>query len=212
MKRIVIVISGRGSNLRALVEACRREQWRAEVVAVVSNRPDAEGLAWARAQGLPTAVVDHREHSDRASFDQALGDVIDAVRPDVVVLAGFMRILTDGFVHRFAGRMLNIHPSLLPAFPGLHTHRQALEAGCRIAGATVHFVTPTLDHGPIVAQVVVPVRSDDGPETLAARVLAGEHRLLPMAVRWFLDGRLALDGLTVRQRDGEPQHLFLDAP
>jgi len=212
MKRIVIVISGRGSNLRALVEACRREQWRAEVVAVVSNRPDAEGLAWARAQGLPTAVVDHREHSDRASFDQALGDVIDAVRPDVVVLAGFMRILTDGFVHRFAGRMLNIHPSLLPAFPGLHTHRQALEAGCRIAGATVHFVTPTLDHGPIVAQVVVPVRSDDGPETLAARVLAGEHRLLPMAVRWFLDGRLAVDGLTVRQRDGEPQHLFLDAP
>jgi len=211
MKRIVIVISGRGSNMQALVEACRREHWRAEVAAVVSNRPDAAGLAWARSQGVPTAVVDHLDHPDRASFDQALGDLIDAERPDIVVLAGFMRILTDGFVQRFAGRMLNIHPSLLPAFPGLHTHRQALEAGCRVAGATVHFVTPTLDHGPIVAQVVVPVRPDDQPETLAARVLEGEHRLLPMAVRWFVDDRLSVDGLAVRQRDGEPQHLFVDA-
>jgi phosphoribosylglycinamide formyltransferase-1 len=208
MKRIVILISGRGSNMTAVLHACRAEAWPAKVVAVIANRPDAGGLATAAAQGVATAVVDHRAYADREAFDAALADAIDAHAPDCVLLAGFMRILTPGFVRRYEGRMLNIHPSLLPAFPGLHTHRRALEAGCKLAGATVHFVTAELDHGPIVAQAAVPVHPDDDEDRLAARVLVAEHRLYPAAVRWCVEGRLALRDGRVRQLDGEPQGWF----
>lgn len=209
MKRIVLLISGRGSNMQAIVERCAAEGWPARVVAVLSNQPGAEGLVWAAAQGLATQALDHRGFTDRVRFDAALAEAIDAHAPDLVVLAGFMRVLSDGFVQRYAGRLLNIHPSLLPAFPGLHTHRRAIEAGCKLAGATVHFVTPTLDHGPIVAQAAVPVLADDTPEALAARVLAVEHVLYPQAVRWFVEGRLVLtaDG-RVHHRDGAAQWLF----
>lgn len=190
MKNIVILISGGGSNMRALVEASRREDWAerygARVSLVLSNRPDAGGLAWAREQGLATAVVDHREHAQavqpRESFEAELVKHIDAHAPMLVLLAGFMRILTPGFVAHYAGRMLNIHPSLLPAFPGLHTHQRAIDAGCRFAGATVHEVTAELDHGPIWAQAVVPVLPHDDADTLAARVLSQEHRIYPQAV------------------------------
>lgn len=192
MARVVVLISGRGSNLRALVEAA------IPVTAVVSNRPDAAGLAFAAAHGIATAVVDHQAFSDRDSFDAALARSIDVYAPDLVVLAGFMRVLTAGFVRRFAGRLMNIHPSLLPAFPGLDTHARALAAGAKLHGCSVHFVTEALDAGPIIAQAAVPVLDDDSPETLAARVLRQEHRLLPAAVRWFLEGRLAVDGLRVR--------------
>src|SRR5689334_20746002 len=186
MKRIVILISGRGSNMEALLDA----RLPADVAAVVSNAPDAPGLEIARAHGVSTAVVDHRAFSNRPAFDEALSAAVDAYQPDVVVLAGFMRILTDGFVRRYAGRLLNIHPSLLPAFPGLHTHARALAAGVRIHGCTVHFVTPTLDHGPIVAQAAVTVLPGDTEDALAARVLAQEHRIYPHAVRWFCEDRL----------------------
>jgi phosphoribosylglycinamide formyltransferase-1 len=190
MKSIVILISGRGSNMEAIVRA--RIQG-VRVAAVISNRPGAEGLAFARAHGIATAVVDHTAHADRASFDAALAECIDALAPDLVVLAGFMRVLTDGFVRRYEGRLLNIHPSLLPAFPGLHTHRRALEAGVKLHGATVHFVTAELDDGPIVVQAAVPVRADDDEAALAARVLVQEHVIYPQAVRWFAEGRLAFD-------------------
>ncbi len=208
MQRIVILVSGRGSNARALVQACRREAWPAQVVALVSNRPDAPALDFARAEGIATVVVDHRGFADRAAFDAALDAAVLALAPDLVLLAGFMRILDAGFVQRWQGRLLNIHPSLLPAFPGLHTHRRALEAGCRLAGATVHFVTPALDHGPIVAQGAVPVHDDDTPERLAGRVLALEHRLYPLAVGWWLRGELQVDGLRVRHLGGAPQWLL----
>ena len=208
MKRIVILISGRGSNMEAIVGACARERWAAEVVAVISNRPDAGGLAFAAQHGIATATVDHRAFAAREDFDAALATAIDAHAPDVVVQAGFMRILGAAFVARYAGRMLNIHPSLLPAFPGLHTHRRALEAGCKLAGATVHFVTAELDSGPIVAQAVVAVLADDTEATLAARVLAQEHRLYPLALRWWIDGALVVEGGVVRQRDGQSQMLF----
>ena len=208
MKRIVILISGRGSNMEAIVGACARERWAAEVVAVISNRPDAGGLAFAAQRGIATATVDHRAFAAREDFDAALATAIDAHAPDVVVQAGFMRILGAAFVARYAGRMLNIHPSLLPAFPGLHTHRRALEAGCKLAGATVHFVTAELDSGPIVAQAVVVVLADDTEATLAARVLAQEHRLYPLALRWWIDGALVVEGGVVRQRDGQSQMLF----
>ena len=208
MKRIVILISGRGSNMEAIVGACARERWAAEVVAVISNRPDAGGLAFAAQRGIATATVDHRAFAAREDFDTALATAIDAHAPDVVVQAGFMRILGAAFVARYAGRMLNIHPSLLPAFPGLHTHRRALEAGCKLAGATVHFVTAELDSGPIVAQAVVVVLADDTEATLAARVLAQEHRLYPLALRWWIDGALVVEGGVVRQRDGQSQMLF----
>ena len=208
MKRIVILISGRGSNMEAIVGACARERWAAEVVAVISNRPDAGGLAFAAQHGIATATVDHRAFAAREDFDAALATAIDAHAPDVVVQAGFMRILGAAFVARYAGRMLNIHPSLLPAFPGLHTHRRALEAGCKLAGATVHFVTAELDSGPIVAQAVVVVLADDTEATLAARVLAQEHRLYPLALRWWIDGALVVEGGVVRQRDGQSQLLF----
>ncbi len=206
MKHIVILISGRGSNMQAIAHACAREQWPARIVAVISSRPDAQGLDAARALGLTTVVVDHRAHPERAGFDTELARSVAGFAPDLVVLAGFMRILDDAFVTRYAGRMLNVHPSLLPAFPGLHTHRRALEAGCKVSGATVHFVTPALDHGPIVAQVAVVVRAGDDEQSLAGRVLAAEHPMLARAVRWFVEDRLRIedDGRVV-QLDGEPQ-------
>jgi phosphoribosylglycinamide formyltransferase 1 len=200
LKRIVILISGRGSNMEAILNAALP----AQIAAVISNDPAAQGLATARGHGVATAVVDHRRFADRAGFDGALSAAIDGHRPDVVVLAGFMRILTDAFVAHYGGRMLNIHPSLLPAFPGLHTHRRALEAGVRIHGCTVHFVTSTLDHGPIVIQAAVPVLDGDTEDALAARVLHEEHRIYPQAIRWFCDGRLALtaDGKVTLDRAG----------
>ena len=196
MKRIVILISGRGSNMEAIVQACAEQAWPAQVVAVLANRPGAGGLQFAAARGIATAVVDHKSFPTREGFDTALADAIDAFAPDLLLLAGFMRILGAAFVRRYEGRMLNIHPSLLPAFPGLHTHRRALEAGCKAVGATVHFVTPELDHGPIVMQSVVPVRPGDDEHALAARVLATEHMIYPLAVRWFVQGQLQVrDGL-----------------
>lgn len=192
MKRIVILISGRGSNMCSLLDAVTAGELKAEVAAVISNRPEAAGLALATVKGVPVQVVDHRNYSGREDFDAALAEAIEAYAPDLVVLAGFMRILSDTFVLRFAGRMINIHPSLLPAFTGLHTHRQALEAGVRVHGCTVHFVTPELDHGPIIAQAAVPVLDDDDESRLAARVLAHEHVIYPLAVCWFLEGRLRL--------------------
>lgn len=190
MKNIVILISGSGSNMAAIVHAAAHERWAqrfgARVAAVISNKAQAPGLAFAQAQGIATAVVPHQDFATREAFDAALADAIDAHAPALVVLAGFMRILTPGFVARYEGRLLNIHPSLLPAFPGLHTHRRALEAGCRVAGVTVHQVTVELDHGPILAQAVVPILPDDTPETLSARVLAQEHRVYPQAIADWL--------------------------
>ena len=188
--RVVILISGRGSNMQAIVEAGIAG---AEVVAVISNRPDAEGLAFARERGIETCVVDHTRFDGREAFDRALATHIDAFAPQLIVLAGFMRVLTDGFVAHYHGRMINVHPSLLPAFQGLHTHRRALEAGVRIHGATVHLVSPELDSGPILAQAAVPVLPGDDPASLAARVLAAEHRIYPQVVRWFAEGRIRTD-------------------
>jgi phosphoribosylglycinamide formyltransferase 1 len=215
MKSIVILISGRGSNMEAIVHACQQEAWPARIAAVVSNKADASGLQFAASHGIATAVVDHKAFTSREAFDAELAKVIDGFAPDVVVLAGFMRILTEGFVRHFDGRLLNIHPSLLPAFPGLHTHQRAIEAGCKLAGATVHFVTPELDHGPIVAQAVVPVLVGDTAEHLAQRVLVQEHRMYPAAVRWFVQGELELtpDG-RVLHRQQVPQllgHISPDA-
>lgn len=198
MKNIVILISGRGSNMQAIVEA---QLPGARIAAVIANRPDAAGLAWAAERGIATAALDHKAFARREDFDAALAAQIDAFAPDLVVLAGFMRILTPGFTQHYAGRMFNIHPSLLPAFPGLHTHQRALDAGCRLAGATVHFVTAELDHGPIVAQGVVAVADDDTADSLAAKVLRVEHQIYPQAVRWFVEGRLTLAGQRV-QVDG----------
>jgi phosphoribosylglycinamide formyltransferase-1 len=208
MKKLVILISGRGSNMEAIVRACASEGWPARVAAVIANRPDAAGLAFAASHGIATAVVDHRQFPDRDSFDAALAEQIDAFTPDLVVLAGFMRVLTPRFVDHYSGRMLNVHPSLLPSFPGLKTHQQALDAGVRLHGASVHFVTSKLDHGPIVLQSAVPVEADDTAETLAARVLVTEHIIYPRAVRWFVEGRLALDGSRVTLTPSEPQWLF----
>jgi phosphoribosylglycinamide formyltransferase 1 len=208
MKRIVILISGRGSNMEAITQRCAQERWPAQVVAVLANRPQAAGLEFAHAHGIATAVVDHQRFSTRESFDAALSEAIDAQRPDLVLLAGFMRILGDNFVRRYEGRMLNIHPSLLPAFPGLHTHRRAIEAGCKVSGATVHLVTPQLDHGPIVMQSVVPVRPDDSEASLAARVLATEHRIYPQAVQWFVRGELRIERGVVRHIGGASQLLL----
>jgi phosphoribosylglycinamide formyltransferase-1 len=208
MKNIVILISGRGSNMMAIAQACACEGWNARIAAVISNKPDAAGLADAARQGIATAVVDHHAHADRAAFDAALAEAIDAFAPDLVVLAGFMRILSAEFVNRYAARMLNIHPSLLPAFTGLHTHRRAIAAGCKLAGATVHVVTPELDHGPIVAQAAVPVLEGDTEETLAARVTAAEHILYPRVVRWWVDGELDFNGSgRIAHRSGAAQWL-----
>ncbi|MDQ7968781.1 MAG: phosphoribosylglycinamide formyltransferase [Oxalicibacterium faecigallinarum] len=202
MKKIVILISGRGSNMQAILRTAQDEQWPVEIAAVISNRADAPGLIFAAQQGVPTIVIPSDAYPDRAAFDAALQAAIDAHTPDLVVLAGFMRILTDAFVQHYQGRMLNIHPSLLPSFVGLATHRQALKAGVRIHGATVHFVTPQLDHGPIVAQVAVPVLPDDTEQTLAARVLEHEHQIYPQAVRWFIEDRLTIVDGIVRIAEG----------
>jgi phosphoribosylglycinamide formyltransferase-1 len=188
MKRIVILISGRGSNMEAMLKA----RLPAEIVAVISNEPAAKGLIAAQEQGIATAVVPHRAFADRAAFDAALAAEIDRHQPDLIVLAGFMRVLTEGFVARYSGRMINIHPSLLPSFTGLHTHRRALEAGVRIHGCTVHFVTFGLDSGPIILQAAVPVLDGDTEDTLAARVLQQEHRIYPLAVRWLCEERVKL--------------------
>jgi phosphoribosylglycinamide formyltransferase-1 len=192
MKNIVILISGRGSNMEALVRAARAEAWPARIAAVISNKADAKGLEFAQAHGIATAVVPNKEYASRELFDAALRETIDRFAPDLVVLAGFMRILTAPFVEHYAGRMLNIHPSLLPLFPGLHTHQQAIDAGVAEHGATVHFVTAELDHGPMVAQARVPVLPGDTEETLSARVLAEEHKLYPHAIRLFVEDRLRI--------------------
>jgi phosphoribosylglycinamide formyltransferase 1 len=190
MKNIVILISGAGSNMAAIVRTAERDRWHqglgARIAAVVSNKADAPGLALARAEGIATAVVPHGDFASREDFDTALASAIDAHAPVLVVLAGFMRILTPGFVERYAGRLINVHPSLLPAFPGLHTHRRAIAAGCKVAGLTVHQVTVDLDHGPILAQAVVPVLADDTEDSLACRVLAHEHRVYPQAIADWL--------------------------
>jgi phosphoribosylglycinamide formyltransferase-1 len=203
MKSIVILLSGHGSNLRSILDASLPLR----IKAVVSNNPTAGGLEIAKAHGVATAVVDHRGFANRADFDAALGAEIDRHQPDLLVLAGFMRILTDAFVERYAGRMINIHPSLLPSFPGLDTHAAALREGVKIHGCTVHFVTPRLDHGPIIVQAAVAVLPNDSAESLAQRVLEQEHRVFPQALRWFAEGRLhvgasgtvTLDGPTWQQ-------------
>lgn len=205
MNSIVILISGRGSNMEAIVKAHLAQRWPVKIAAVIANRPDAAGLEFAAAHGIPTRVVNHREYTTREAFDERLAQVIDEFDPVLVVLAGFMRILTGGFVKHYAGRLLNIHPSLLPLFPGLHTHEQALEAQSKRHGATVHFVTEALDHGPIVIQASVPVLEGDTPDSLAARVLRQEHVIYPRAVRWFVDNRLSIEGDRVVVTPSEPQ-------
>ncbi|QBC32821.1 MULTISPECIES: phosphoribosylglycinamide formyltransferase [Pandoraea] len=212
MKNIVILISGRGSNMQAIVRACTAEGWPARVAAIITNRADAEGLAFAQENGIATAVVPSQGKT-REAFDAELAAEIDRHQPDVVVLAGFMRILTPAFTEHYAGRLLNIHPSLLPAFPGLQTHARALDAGCKVVGATVHFVTAELDHGPYILQAALPVRTGDTPETLAERILPLEHIIYPRAVRWFVEDRLVVaDGrVTITPgADGtpDPQWLF----
>lgn len=189
MKKIVILISGRGSNMQALLKAklpCR-------IAAIISNRADAKGLDIAKAQGIPVSVVEHRNYADRDSFDSALAQAIDAFNPDVVALAGFMRILSAGFVARYHGRLINIHPSILPAYGGLRTHARALRDGVKIHGCTVHFVTTDLDHGPIIIQAAVPVLQDDTEQTLAARILREEHHIYPQAIRWLCKNEIKLD-------------------
>jgi phosphoribosylglycinamide formyltransferase-1 len=208
VKRIVILISGRGSNMEAIVNSRPRQ----EIAAVVSNRPDAPGLAAARALGVPAKVVHDRAFGSREAFDAALGELIESYHPDLVALAGFMRILTPGFIERFRGRMLNIHPSLLPCFTGLHTHARALEAGVKIHGCTVHFVTEKLDGGPIVVQAAVPVLPGDDEQRLAARVLEQEHRIYPAAIAWFLEGRLRLAGERVEVDAAAPSASVLFSP
>jgi phosphoribosylglycinamide formyltransferase-1 len=187
--RVVVLLSGRGSNLEAILGA----NLPVEIVAVISNRPDAGGLAIARQHGIPAIALDHTQTPERERFDAMLADEVERHRPDLVVLAGYLRILSPVFIERFEGRLLNIHPSLLPAYPGLRTHQRALADGVKIHGCTVHFVTAQLDHGPIVAQAAIPVLTDDDAATLAARVLVQEHRLYPQAIRWFAEGRLNID-------------------
>lgn len=199
---MVVLISGRGSNMQAMVEAGL------PVAAVISNRADAAGLAYAAGRGIATSVVSHRDYATREAFDAALAQAIDAFSPELVALAGFMRILTEGFVRRYQGRMLNIHPSLLPAFTGLDTHARALAAGVKLHGCTVHFVTAQLDHGPIVMQAAVPVLAQDDEATLAARVLAQEHRVYPQAARWFLEEKLVIVGGVVRVKGDYPQQSY----
>ena len=208
MKNIVILISGRGSNMEAIVDALAAERWPARIAAVISNRPDAAGLAFAASRGVSTAVVNHRDYADRDAFDAQLRQTIDGFKPDLVVLAGFMRVLTTGFVDHYRDRMLNVHPSLLPSFPGLKTHARALDAGVKLHGATIHFVTADLDLGPIVLQAAVPVRAGDTPETLETRVLEIEHHIYPRAVRWFVEGRLTVDGGLASLTPPEPQWWF----
>jgi phosphoribosylglycinamide formyltransferase-1 len=201
MTNIVILISGRGSNMQAIVQAAQAERWPAKVVAVISNRADAEGLQFAQQHGIAQAVIANKDYPNRTEFDAALQAEIDKHQPHLVVLAGFMRILTAPFVEHYAGRMMNIHPSLLPKFPGLHTHRQALEAGESKHGASVHFVTAELDHGPVVCQAEVPVLAGDTEDSLSQRVLEQEHVIYPRAVRWFVEGKLKIEDGIVRIAD-----------
>jgi phosphoribosylglycinamide formyltransferase-1 len=208
MKRIVILISGRGSNMQALLAA----KLPGTVAAVIADRPGAAGLQIAGEAGVATATIDFRAFAQRTAFDAELAREIDRHAPDLVVLAGFMRVLSDAFVERYEGRLLNIHPSLLPSFPGLDTHRRALQAGVRLHGCTVHFVTPRLDDGPIVIQAAVPVLEGDDEDTLAARVLRQEHRIYPQAVRWFLEERLSVIEGRVRLRDAQRAEAALIAP
>ena len=214
LKRITVLVSGRGSNLGALVEAARDPGFPGAVTHVISNRGDAGGLAIARDNAIATSVVEHQAFASREAFDAALAAAVDASEPELVVLAGFMRVLTPAFVARYAGRLLNIHPSLLPAYPGLHTHRRALADGVRLHGCSVHFVTPSVDVGPIVVQAAVAVHDGDDEATLAARVLAQEHRILPAAVRWFCAGRIALHDGRVRVHDAPipPGALLVPSP
>jgi len=214
MKRLVILISGRGSNMTAILDAARDRKIAAEVVAVISNRPDAQGLAIASDRGVATTAIDHRAYPDRDAFEHALAAAIDAHAPDLVVLAGFMRIFSGRFVDHYARRMINIHPSLLPLYPGLDTHNRALSDGVRIHGCTVHFVTGDVDHGPIISQAAVPVRDGDDAKTLAARVLGAEHRTLVAAVGWFCAGRLVIDGdrVHVKNEGTEGAPLIVPAP
>ena len=205
MKNIVILISGRGSNMEAIVRA----KLPAKVAAVISNRADAAGLKFAAQAGIPTQVVDDRGFPSREAFDAALAGAVDAHSPGLVALAGFMRVLGGDFVHGYSGRLVNIHPSLLPAFPGLHTHRRALQEGVKLHGCTVHFVTPQVDHGPIIVQAGVPVRPDDTEESLAARVLRQEHRVYPLAARWFLEGRLVVRNGVVRVEGADAAQALL---
>ena len=212
VKNIVILISGRGSNMEAIVRSAQAEQWesvlQARIAGVISNRPNAAGLAIARDLGVPTLALDHKIYATREAFDDALAQAIDAWQPDLVLLAGFMRVLTAGFVGRYAGRLMNIHPSLLPSFAGLDTHQRALDTGVKIHGSTVHFVTPDLDDGPIIIQAAVPVLPQDNASTLATRVLQQEHRIYPLAVRWFVEGQLQVEQGRVRQLQGQPQWLM----
>ena len=198
--------------MQALLRACRKQAWPAEIVAVISSQPDAAGLVWAREQGIPTGMLHYQDFSSREAFDAALIGEIDQHAPDYVLLAGFMRVLTPRFVAHYAARLVNIHPSLLPAFTGLHTHAQALAAGVRIHGCTVHFVTPTLDHGPIIAQGWVPVFSGDTPAVLAERVLLVEHQVYPAAVRWLVEGRVTLNSDQSVKIRGEPSRLYAWSP
>ena len=212
MKNIVILISGRGSNMEALIAARDAGNLPVNIAAVISNRPDAAGLATAAKAGIATRHINHKDFASREAFDAALADCIDEFVPDLVVLAGFMRILTEGFVRRYEGRLVNIHPSLLPSFPGLHTHQRALEEGVRIHGCTVHFVTPALDHGPVIIQAAVPVIDGDTEDSLAARILVQEHRIYPQAVRWFAEDRLTLENGSVRIAAGLVDSTALISP
>jgi phosphoribosylglycinamide formyltransferase-1 len=198
MKNIVILISGRGSNMEAIIAARDAGELPVNIAAVVSNRADAKGLLTAQMAGISTMTLDHKSFADREAFDEALAAGIDTFEPDLVVLAGFMRILSAGFVERYEGRLVNIHPSLLPSFPGLHTHQRALDEGVRIHGCTVHFVTPELDHGPVIIQAAVPVLDSDDEDSLSARVLQQEHQVYPLAIRWFAEDRLKLEDGKVR--------------
>ncbi|MFO7603766.1 MAG: phosphoribosylglycinamide formyltransferase [Gammaproteobacteria bacterium] len=204
--RLVVLISGQGSNLQAIIDATQAADFPAEVVAVISNKAEAYGLQRAAAAGIPTQVVAHGNYADRAAYDQALMQAIDGFQPDLVVLAGFMRILSDAFVHHYTQRLLNIHPSLLPRHKGLNTHQRALAAGDKQHGATVHFVTPSLDAGPIILQAAIDVHAEDTPASLAERVHLLEHRLYPQAIRWFAEGRLRLRGDTVYLDDAPIDH------
>jgi phosphoribosylglycinamide formyltransferase 1 len=211
-KRVGILISGRGSNMMALVEAARAADYPAEIALVISNRPSAAGLARAQSAGVRTLAIDHKNYADREAFDAAVEAALDEAGTELVCHAGFMRIQSAAFATRWLGRQLNIHPSLLPAFKGLHPHKQALDAGVRISGCTVHFVTPELDSGPIVAQAAVPVHTDDTPETLAERILAAEHRLYPLALRLVALGRVKLEGPAVVFADALNQSESLFSP
>ncbi|WP_038316882.1 phosphoribosylglycinamide formyltransferase [Kingella kingae] len=207
MKNIVILISGRGSNMQSIVNANIPN---AHIAAVLSNNPQAAGLAWAAERGIATASLNHKEFASREAFDQAMMQLIDTYQPDLVVLAGFMRILTPAFCKHYENRCINIHPSLLPAFTGLHTHQRALDEGCRIAGCTIHFVTEVLDNGAIIAQGVVPILDNDTADDIAARVLKVEHQLLPQAVADFVAGSLHINGKRViKQTAGKPNHQLL---